>query len=163
MIEYKSIIAIVNVNINFILFFYFRNPNFSQIILNGQTPVNAAKGKIIGGAQCNQLTLSNPAKQLAINTTTPTDRNVILPDGEASPKLKIFILFLFLFYYYKRFCFFESVLTNDTQFTNEYLIPPITGVTLCFRPESNINKFPAFCFIGIKLFFISLISKIPPL
>ena len=73
---------------------YFLNPNFSQIILNGQTPVSAANGKIIGGAQCNQLTLSNPAKQLAMNTTTPTERKVILADGEASPKFKILILYV---------------------------------------------------------------------
>jgi hypothetical protein len=29
-----------------------------------------------------------------MNTTTPTDRNVILADGEASPKLKILILYV---------------------------------------------------------------------
>ena len=73
---------------------YFLNPNFSQIILNGQTPVSAANGKSTGGNQCTQLMLSNPAKQLAMNTTTPTDRNVILADGEASPKLKILILYV---------------------------------------------------------------------
>lgn len=73
---------------------YFLNPNFSQIILNGQTPVSAANGKIIGGAQCTQLMLSNPAKQLAINTTTPIDRNVILADGEASPNLNKLILYV---------------------------------------------------------------------
>ena len=78
------------------MFFYFLNPNFSQIILKGQTPVKAANGKITGGAQCNQLTLSNPAKQLAINTTTPIERNVILADGDASPMLKIFIYFVLL-------------------------------------------------------------------
>ena len=60
-------------------------------------PVNAANGSMIGGAQCNQLTLLNPAKQLAIKTTIPIDRNVILPDGEASPKLKILILYLLNF------------------------------------------------------------------
>lgn len=75
---------------------YFLNPNFSQPILNGQTPVSAASGKMIGGAQCNQLMLSNPAKQLAIKTTTPTDRNVILADGEASPKLHSFFIQCFL-------------------------------------------------------------------
>ena len=64
------------------------------MILKGQTPVNAANGKMIGGAQCNQLTLSNPAKQLAINTTTPTERKVILADGEASPKLKNLIIYV---------------------------------------------------------------------
>ena len=98
------------------------------MILNGQTPVNAAKGKSTGGNQCTQLTLSKPAKQLPINTTTPIERNVILPDGEASPKLNNFI-FLF-FCYYKIFCFVELVLTNEIQFTNEYLIPSTTGVTL---------------------------------
>jgi hypothetical protein len=47
----------------------------------------------MGGAQCNQLTFSKPVKQLAINTTIPIERNVILPDGEASPKLKNFIIY----------------------------------------------------------------------
>ena len=64
------------------------------MILKGQTPVNVANGKMIGGAQCNQLMLSNPAKQLAINTTTPTDRNVILADGEASPNLNKLIIYV---------------------------------------------------------------------
>ena len=68
--------------------------HFSQIILNGQTPVSAAKGNNTGGNQCTQLMLSNPAKQLAINTTTPIDRNVILADGEASPNLNKLILYV---------------------------------------------------------------------
>ena len=76
--------------------FYFLNPNFSQKTLNGQTPVKAAKGNNTGGNQCTQLMLSNPAKQLAINTTTPTDKNVILADGEASPKLQIFFIIFVL-------------------------------------------------------------------
>ena len=58
-------------------------------------PVNAANGNMIGGAQCNQLIFSNPAKQLAIKTTTPIERNVILPDGDASPKLNNFIILFF--------------------------------------------------------------------
>lgn len=74
--------------------FYFLNPSFSQKTLNGQTPVKAAKGKSTGGNQCTQLMLSNPAKQLAMNTTTPTERNVILADGDASPKLNIFIIYV---------------------------------------------------------------------
>ncbi len=74
--------------------FYFLNPSFSQTILNGQTPVSAAKGNNTGGNQCTQLMLLNPAKQLAINTTTPTDKNVILADGDASPKLKILIIYV---------------------------------------------------------------------
>jgi hypothetical protein len=81
------------------MFFYFLNPNFSQMILNGQIPVKAANGKIIGGAQCSQLILSNPAKQLAIKTTTPIERNVILADGDASPVLKNFTCFLFFYNY----------------------------------------------------------------
>ena len=74
--------------------FYFLNPNFSQTILNGHTPVSAANGKRVGGNQCTQLTLSNPAKQFAMKTTTPTDRNVILADGDASPNLKIVIIYV---------------------------------------------------------------------
>jgi hypothetical protein len=76
--------------------FYFLKPNFSQINLKGHTPVKAANGRITGGAQWSQLMLSNPAKQFAISTTTPIERNVILADGDASPRLKIFI-FLFFF------------------------------------------------------------------
>ena len=75
---------------------YFLNPNFSQPILNGQTPVSAASGKIIGGAQCNQLTFSNPAKQLAMKTTRPIDKKVILPEGDTSPKLHSFFIRCFL-------------------------------------------------------------------
>lgn len=62
------------------------------MILKGHTPVNAASGKRIGGAQCNQLTFSNPAKQLAMNTTIPIDKKVILADGDASPKLHSFFI-----------------------------------------------------------------------
>lgn len=66
------------------------------MILKGQIPVSAASGKIIGGAQCNQLTFSNPAKQLAIKTTRPIDKNVILAEGDASPKLQMFFIKCFL-------------------------------------------------------------------
>jgi hypothetical protein len=80
---------------SYLFFFYFLKPNFSQINLKGHTPVKAANGRITGGAQWSQLMFSNPAKQLAINTTTPIERNVILADGDASPRLKIFMFFLF--------------------------------------------------------------------
>ena len=76
--------------------FYFLNPNFSQPILNGQTPVSAANGKMMGGNQCIQLMLSKPAKQFPMKTTTPIDRNVILADGDASPKLQIFFIIFVL-------------------------------------------------------------------
>jgi len=144
------------------MFFYFLNPNFSQTILNGHNPVKAAKGKSIGGNQCTQLMLSKPAKQLAIKITTPTDRNVILADGDASPKLKIFMFFVF-FCYYIIFCFFESVLTNDIQFTNVYLIPFSTGVTLCNNLELKIYNVPILFSIGIISPLMFLISNTPPL
>jgi hypothetical protein len=59
---------------------YFGNPNFSNIILNGQTPVIAARDNAIGGIQRTQLITPQPVRVFPKVTTAAIDKNVILVD-----------------------------------------------------------------------------------
>lgn len=64
----------------FLFMYYSLNPNFSKIILNGHTPVIAARDNAMGGIQRTQLTTPHPVSVLPIATTKATDKKVILVD-----------------------------------------------------------------------------------
>lgn len=58
--------------------YYSPKPNFSKIILNGHTPVIAARDNAIGGIHRTQLITPQPVSVLPIATTQAIDKNVIL-------------------------------------------------------------------------------------